>query len=236
VIFTGGTIARLAALGHRCVVVIATSGELGVAAHDEAPLGRVRERETAAACEILGAARVAFLGYTDSGLAAMGDERPGGAFSMADVGAAAERLAAILIEESAGALVIYDDGGIYRHPDHIAVHHVGVAAATMASTTIVYEATVDREYLHFVETHLVGHALASLADPAPVGVPTVLVSTTVDVTGVIALKRSAMAAHTSQLPPTADVMTMNDETFTAVYGYEWYVRRGPEGIIDSLGM
>ena len=240
-IFTGGTIARLSADGHRTVVVVATSGELGLldAVHpgtSQNPLGAVREQETIMASAILGASRVEFLGYSDSGLAAMGEERPDGAFAEADIDEAADRLATILRDETASALVIYDDGGIYRHPDHVAVHHVGLAAAALAGVESVYEATVDREYLHFVETHLVGHALESLSEPGPVGVPTVLLSNTVDVRAVIAEKRAAISAHASQIPANADVMTMDDTTFAAVYGYEWYVRRGPAGVIDAISM
>ncbi|HRE00962.1 MAG TPA: PIG-L family deacetylase [Ilumatobacteraceae bacterium] len=243
-IFTGGTIARLSAAGHRCVIVIATSGELGTpaggheagddAADEGWELATIRRREAHRAAERLGAARIDFLGYSDSGLTAMG-EPPVGAFAVANVAEAASRLAQILVEEAASELVIYDDGGIYGHPDHLAVHRVGLAAAAMSSTETVYEATVDREYLHFVETHLVGHALDALGEPAPMGVPTVLLSATVDVRAVIDAKREAMAAHVSQLPPHAPVLTMDRETFAAVYGFEWFVRHGPAGLIDTLG-
>ncbi len=111
----------------------------------------------------------------------------------------------------------------------------------MAGTATVYEATVDREYLHFVETHLVGHAVQSLlgmevrTNAAPLGVPTVEVSITVDVCGQADVKRAAMAAHPSQIPAGSEALTMPAETLAGVYGYEWYVRAiGPAGPLDPL--
>src|SRR3954464_1255431 len=71
-IATGGTMAKAAKDGHRVVLVVATKGE-----HGEVPDGFLadgealwerRVRETHASAEILGAQRVEFLGYVDSGM------------------------------------------------------------------------------------------------------------------------------------------------------------------------
>ena len=67
-IFSGGTIARLAAAGHRVVVVMATSGGLGLEAGGNELLATVRGRELAEACRILGVAEVVLRDYEDSGL------------------------------------------------------------------------------------------------------------------------------------------------------------------------
>ena len=235
-IFTGGTIALLSDSGHRTVVVVATSGELGSTYWDEEALYPVREAEARRSCELLGVRRVEFLGYADSGIGSDAATRPAGAFGDAPIAEAAARLAVILADEEADALVIYDEGGIYGHPDHLNVHQVGLAAATATGVEIVYEATIDREYLHFVETHLIGHAVVALTDPAPAGVPSVLLSATVDVRPVIERKRAAMAAHASQIPADAEVLQMDGPTFAAVYGYEWFIRRGAVGPIDRLAM
>lgn len=235
-IFTGGTIARLAALGHRVTVVYLTNGD----ADPDGPLASVRVMEARAACELLGVARVEFLGQGDSGLDA-GSAPPTSSWH-ADQEVLAARLAGWLVEEQADALVLYDEGGIYGHPDHLVVHHVGHAAARLAGTPAVYEATVDREYLHFVETHLVGHAVQSLlgmevsaTNTAPLGVPTVEVTVTIDVREQAAAKRAAMAAHVSQIGPGSEPLSMAADTFEGVYGYEWYVRAdGPAGPLDPL--
>jgi LmbE family N-acetylglucosaminyl deacetylase len=132
-IATGGVMARAAAAGHRVVLVVATRGEHGEVDDgflDEGEaLGARRERETLASAEVLGAARVAFLGYTDSGMMGTPTNDDPGCFWRADVEEAAGRLAAILTEEGADILTVYDDNGGYGHPDHIQVHRVGLRAA-----------------------------------------------------------------------------------------------------------
>src|SRR5437588_670405 len=80
------------------------------------------------------------------------NDAPGSLWST-DAAEVASRLAAILDDEQAAALVTYDETGIYGHPDHLQVHRAAAMAASRAGTPTVYEATVDREYLHFVETH-----------------------------------------------------------------------------------
>jgi len=94
--------------------------------------------------------------------------------------------------------------------------------------------TVDREYLHFVDTHIIDHARESLPQLEHVGVPTVFVSTTVDVRSVLPQKKAAIAAHASQVDATSSLMTLSDDSFRNVYGYEWFVRTGPPGVIESL--
>jgi LmbE family N-acetylglucosaminyl deacetylase len=239
-IFTAGTMCLLSSGGHRVVLVVATGGELGVPHEDAAGpshLAAVRRDETAAAAGLLGVARTEFLGYHDSGMA--GDDAndaPGSLWST-DANEVAQRLAAILDEERAAALVTYDETGIYGHPDHLQVHKACALAATQAKTQTVYEATVDREYLHFVETHLVEQAI--LAGDlgmvrSHIGVPSVMITTAVDVTSELDRKRAAMAAHASQIPETTSAFQLGLEQFAAVYGWEWFVRRGPPGPIDEL--
>ena len=247
-IFTGGVMARLAQQGWRVVLVLATRGELGAAttaATSAANLGAERVAETRRAGELLGVSRIEFLGYHDSGLLGDAANTAPGAFWSADSDQAADRLAELLRVEAADALVVYDETGIYGHPDHVKVHEVGLRAAGLAGVECVYEATVDREYLHFVETHLVIEAGAArsrlgalggelgLAASA-IGKPTVLVSNTVDVRDLLDVKRAAMAAHRSQIPETASAMRLPTEAFAAVYGFEWFIRRGPPGPIDGL--
>ena len=67
-----------------------------------------------------------------------------------------------------------------------------------------------------------------------IGLPSVEVTTTIDVSGVLDRKRSAMACHGSQIPETTSAFQLGLEQFAAVYGWEWFVRRGPPGVIDQL--
>ena len=241
-IFTGGTMALLGARGIRVVLVLATEGERGLPSPlvgPGVPLSVRRVAETARAAERLGAERVEFLGYHDSGMAGDPANTAAGAFASASVDEAAERLRRILVEEEAAALVTYDAFGVYGHPDHVQVHRVAVLAAERAGVPTLYEATVDREYLHFVESHLVVEASRpergelGLA-ASGLGLSTVEIDCTVDVREVLATKRLAMADHASQIPEACSALRLPDSDFAAVYGFEWYARRGPSGPIDDL--
>src|ERR1700737_1829088 len=187
-ILTGGTMAKLAAAGHRVVLVSATRGEHGevddgVLAPGET-LGERRTGELQAAADTLGVARVAFLGFVDSGMMGTSENDAKESFWQADVSAAAQRLADLLTEEGAGVLVVYDDHGGYGHPDHIQVHRVGVRAAELARTSVVYEATIDRDrvvaMLERYRTERDGEDAPSI-DTSTFGVAATAVTTRVDV-------------------------------------------------------
>src|SRR5579863_299132 len=113
VIQTGGTMAKMAADGHRVVLVTATRGELG-----EVPDGLLAPGETLAerravelaeACAILGVARHEYLGYRDSGMAGEATNDDADCFWQADVDEAAARLVAILDDEGADVVATYDE-------------------------------------------------------------------------------------------------------------------------------
>jgi LmbE family N-acetylglucosaminyl deacetylase len=230
-ILVGGTLALAADAGHRVVLVFATRGGLGevadgVLAPGE-PLGDRREVEARRAAEILGVARVEFLGYADSGMAGDATNDAPDAFAGADLEEAAARLAEILRDEHAEALTVYDDHGGYGHPDHIQVHHVGRRAAALAGTHRVYAATVSREY--FVEfATTVGDLAEGMDVPDPeaidLGVADALITTRVDVTSVLDRKQAAMAAHGSQIPADSFFLALPPDQFRVAFGTEWYIR------------
>ena len=236
-IFSGGTIAALVARGHRVVLGVETGGELGLERPDVSHLGAHRRAEADAAAAALGVDALHFLGHHDSGMLGDPANTAPGAFFAASVDAAARELAEVLAAESVDALAVYDEHGIYGHPDHVQVHRVGVAAAAAAGVDCLYEMTVDREYLHFVETHLVEEAALAgdlgLAG-SRIGSASVEIDLAIDVRAHLTVKRAAMAAHASQLPEHAPVFALDDERFAEVYGWEWFLRLGPRGPLDDL--
>ena len=247
-IATGGTMAKLAAEGHRVVLVVATRGEHGEVADDFLSPGEAlwqrRERETEASGRVLGIARGEFLGYVDSGMMGTPENDAPGSFWQADVEEAAGRLAEILREEQADVLTVYDDDGNYGHPDHIQVHRVGVRAAELAGVDRVYESTIDRDYFRDVFARGAELGLPALpdaderADDAEfeMGKPAALITTRVDVRDVLDIKRRSMQAHASQIAETSFFLAMPPEAFAVMWGTECYIRRGaPEGTVeDSL--
>jgi LmbE family N-acetylglucosaminyl deacetylase len=165
---------------------------------------------------------VEFLGYLDSGM--MGDELNGrpGSFWTADVEEAARKLAAILEEEDAKALTIYDSFGGYGHPDHIQVHRVGKRAAEIAGTPAVYQATVSET--RFREA--MRRSGAEEPPPMEGAVPESEVTAEVDVAKYLDVKRAAMRAHASQIPEESFFLSLDDETFAHAFGVEYFIREG----------
>lgn len=241
-IATGGSMAKYAAEGHRVVLVVATRGEHGEVADGVLAPGEAlwerRVAETYESARILGVARVAFLGYVDSGMVGTPENDAPGSFWSADTDEAARRLAAILGEERAAVLVAYDENGNYGHPDHIKVHRVGVRAAELAGTPKVYEVTANRDHLKrmMAAAAASGERRAEDFDPSfieTLGVTEDRLTTCLDVRAYAGLKRRAMAAHASQIGETSFFLTMPEEAFVASFGYEWYIRRGaPPGIAE----
>ena len=133
---TSGTMARLVSEGHRVVTVYGTGGEHGEVPDDLAEgetLADRRRIEAEASAAVLGVSRVAWLGYTDSGMTGWEQNAWDGAFAAAPVDEAAGRLAAVLDEEGADVVVGYDWHGGYGHPDHVKVHGVVHAAGALAA-------------------------------------------------------------------------------------------------------
>jgi LmbE family N-acetylglucosaminyl deacetylase len=234
-IATGGTMAGLSEAGHRVVLVTATRGELGEIPDDLVDTGESladrRKAELTEACRILGVGRQVYLDYLDSGMAGeASNERPG-SFAAAGVEEAAPALAEVLVEEDADVLVIYDEHGGYGHPDHIQVHRVGIRAAELAATPVVYMTTMNRDFIRqvFAEAAASEQEIPEqAADGADtMGEPELRLTTEVDVGEWLEQKRQAMRAHASQISETSFFLSLPDEMFAKVWGREWYIRVRP---------
>jgi LmbE family N-acetylglucosaminyl deacetylase len=239
VISTGGTIARAVAEGHRVVLVVATNGDHGEVPDDLGPgetLVERRRAETEASARVLGIARVVWLGYADSGMTGWDQNEHPDSFHRADPQEAGARLAQVLRDESADVLTIYDWHGNYGHPDHIAVHRVGLAAARLLPEVRVLEATMNRDaFVRLIEAARAagvppGGLDADEFDPTgpaddgnPMGTPEAELTLAVDVSNHLAAKREAMRCHRSQIEDTSFFLQMPDDVFAASFGTEWFI-------------
>ena len=155
-ITTGGTLAALAEAGREPLLVTLTRGEQGEVvpgpfAHLQGTdaLAPHRQTELAAAIAMLGLERHAFLGveparaegyppaiYEDSGMewgpdgrAVAAPEASDDALTRAPAVEALNDLLAAAYRSGAQAIVSYDDGGGYGHPDHVFAHRLSRAVA-----------------------------------------------------------------------------------------------------------
>lgn len=157
---TGATMAHYAAAGAPVTLITCTRGEQGeiippelshLAADREDRLGEHRVGELAAAMAELGvtdhrlldeiAAGLPPVRYRDSGMAyapdgsviPAPDPRPE-AFAPAELDPAAQRAAAVIREVRPRAVITYDPGGGYGHPDHVQAHRVAMRAVELAAS------------------------------------------------------------------------------------------------------
>ncbi|MBV9325816.1 MAG: PIG-L family deacetylase [Chloroflexi bacterium] len=238
-ITTGGTLARCGAEGVRTIVVTCTTGDLGEV-RDPTLLGQdvaaLRSAELEAACRVLGVSRLVQLGYGDSGMAGTPENDRPTAFVRADVEQVAARLIAIVDAERPTVMVAYDETGGYGHPDHVRAHEVAVAAYRAAPPAIRprrlcfvrFPITWSRTFVAALRAAGIdapGSAPAG-ADAGPsvaeIGVPDDLVTAAVDVRAYLALKRSALACHASQMPPTHFLRRMPRGLAERVWSHEFF--------------
>ena len=249
-ISTGGAMARAAAEGHRVVLVVATDGAHGEVPDDLADgetLVDRRKEETNGSVAALGAHRVVFLGYTDSGMTGWDQNSDPDCFFQTELADAAERLAVILREEDADVLTAYDWHGNYGHPDHIKVHQVGHAAVDLLISEgrgiRLFEATMNRDRVITMMQQAMEMGVSppqndvdgEAFDPAgpaddgnPFGMPEAELTLEIDVSDFVAQKRAAIACHRSQISDQSFFLEMPEEAFTAMFGIESYIERGVE--------
>lgn len=238
-LLTSGTMARAAAEGHRVVVVVATDGDLGLAAGEFAGDGRLGERRMAELREsarALGVARVAHLGYADSGLDGEVLPDPPGRvrFVRASLDEAAGRLAELLREESVDVLLSYDRSGGYGHRDHVRVHEVGALAAQLAGTPRVLEATVPRDSIcRAIRLAAKVYRFPPEFDPEAFERSFSAreeITHRISVRRYAAFKRASMRAHASQASADdggdrtlAALLRIPRPLYDLVFGREWFI-------------
>lgn len=235
-LMTGGTLAMLSAAGHRVVLVTATSGAAGLAGGEPSSqsLAQRRRHELDCSAAALGVARVVHLDYADSGWTSSSGEQT--AFSTASVAEAAARLALILQDEAADILTVYDRHGGYGHLDHVRVHEVGHAAAVLADTPRVLQATLDRTL--FSRAVRVLQAIRLLPASTPVQRIDVWYAGREEITHRVPVrahasaKRNALKCHASQTsggrgPRTvAILLRLPRPVFRLICGTEWFIETG----------
>ena len=116
----GAVLTRFADAGATVSMLCFTHGEASTLGRSDRPLGEVRREELTAAAVVLGVSRVDLLDYPDGGLAEVPLER------------LATEVAAAAREVDADLLVVFDEGGITGHPDHVRATEAALEGAPLA--------------------------------------------------------------------------------------------------------
>lgn len=128
----GGTLALYAGRGYDTYYICATRGEAGTV--DEEHLNgfkdtaELRTAELMRAAKILGLKEVFFLGYRDSGMPGMEDNKHPDAQINHSIDEVAGRVVRYIRELKPDIVLTFDPIGGYKHPDHIHIHKATVLA------------------------------------------------------------------------------------------------------------
>ena len=234
-IFTAGVTSLYADRGYRVVLITCTNGQLGIddegregthPVHDDEATRSLRASELQRAAVVAGFGRVITLGYDDSGMVGWAQNTGPGAFMNADVDATAKVLAALFDEVGARVVLTYDERGFYGHPDHVMANVVTRRAFDFATSPqrLYYPVVPSSVMANFVDgAKARGLSLPAWVLDATLNVPDELVASTMDVRDYAKRKQLAIATHVTQID-NADLVTMDEELFTLLFGTEYYQR------------
>ena len=244
---TGGTLAKYADEGALTSIIYGTKGECGLIRDHNLKLmpwqtlADIRsQQELRNATALLKVGFVNFLGYRDSGMAGTADNEQVSAFCNADVEEACRRLVLNIRKLKPQVLVTYNENGGYGHPDHIMCNRVTHAAFELAADPEfawddgeepwqpkkLYHITQSRENFQRMAAMLAEAGLEPMfgnrRDPATVGTPDAEITTRIDVSNYVLLKRRALLQHRSQVAGTR-WETMPEDILKAGYSEECFM-------------
>jgi N-acetyl-1-D-myo-inositol-2-amino-2-deoxy-alpha-D-glucopyranoside deacetylase len=243
---TGGTLAKYAAESVMTSLITATKGECGEIRDPHlnmAPwqsLGIIRQNELKLATSVLKVNFVNFLGYRDSGMAGTEDNRHEDAFCNADPGEACRRLVLNIRKLRPQVLVTYDENGGYGHPDHMMCNRITTAAFDLAADPEfawddgeqpwqpkkLYHIAHSRESHQRAREALEARGLGDLVpmrrNHENYGLPDADISTRIDISPYVHLKRQALLCHRSQITG-GRWQKMPDDVLSQYYNEETYV-------------
>ena len=215
----GSVIASLVNAGAEVTVCCATRGEVGEA-HGVPPgadLGVVREAELRAAGAILGVTDFVLLGYLDSG---MTGDLAEGTLVAAPLVEVVGRVRVVVENLDPELVITLDPVNSDGHRDHVRIGEATTEACRGRAGTRVYYWTVSREMLRvwFAELARVQPDAGLLAldlDRSGVGRPDADITTVLDVSAFRSVRERAVAAHSSQRSPMADMPEHLVEAFVS---------------------
>lgn len=236
---TGGVLAKYSAEGIRTVVVTCTNGEFGDApgqvkpgsdGHDEQVVAQLRLSELRESCKILGVTDLELLGYHDSGMPDWDYRNRPDAFCNIPQELVAARIVSLIEQYRPQVVVSYDPMGAYQHPDH--VHAAQAAAAASAASPIpakFYQIAMRRSGWRKVRDAMIaaGEDVAEWEetpeDLEKMELEEQRITTTIDISDVLALKREALLSHASQIADSW-FSKIPADIAAEVFGQESFIR------------
>lgn len=247
----GGALAAHAGRGVSVRLVTATLGEEGEIRQSGAAtretLASVRRAELSCSARTLGLADPVVLGYRDSGMAGT----PANSYPEAFINASGEEVVERLVEEirrfRPQVVLTFEPGGLYGHPDHIAIsRHTTEAFHKAAESGAFPRQLSNRLQPHraarlFYSARPVGFRMEMalklreagvdflLPSPerAAEGTPLAEIHLEMDVTDQLEAKMACILCHRTQVAPDWPYNKVPREVSASILGREHYIRGWP---------
>jgi LmbE family N-acetylglucosaminyl deacetylase len=237
---TGGVLASYSDEGIRTVVVTCTNGEFGDApggikpgqdGHEEQAVAELRLAELRQSCKILGVSDLELLGYHDSGMPDWDYKDRPEAFCNVSLADVAARIGVLLEKYRPQVVVVYDDKGMYQHPDHV---HSSLAAQKAVADTGI-PAKLYLSAMRGSDFEKLWNALRERGIEVPMdremtpderkkmAADEARITTTVDIHSVMERKGQALQAHASQIQESW-FSKIPPEIAMTVFGRENFIR------------
>ena len=247
----GGAIAMHTARGVRTRLVTATSGELGEirqpGSATRETIGEVRRAELEKAVVELGIESHDVLNYRDSGMAGWDDNHHPRAFVQADEHEVVARLVFEIRRFRPQVILTFEPGGLYGHPDHIAIcnhattafhlaadatafpHHMAIGIRPHQTERLFYSGRPQGFRVRMAQALRAAGVDFPMppADRADDGCDPADVHITMDVAAGLDAKFACIKQHFTQLQPDWPYERVPRSVAEAVMGIEHYIRAWP---------
>jgi len=248
----GGSLAAHAARGVEIRLVTATSGEEGEIRQDGAAtretLGSIRRVELSCAVQALGLAGHRVLGYRDSGMA--GTEP--NSYPNAYINVPDEEMVEQLVEEirrfQPQVVLTFEPGGLYGHPDHIAISRQATEAVRRSGNADAYPDQIAHGLDAYAPARLFYSARpqgfrmewaqtlrnAGIDFPLPSperakeGTPPKEIHLEMDLDGQLERKMACILCHRTQVAADWPYHRVSRDVTRTVLGREYYIRAFPQ--------
>lgn len=227
-----GTVARYRAEGVRTVLVCCTGGEEGDILNPAMDLPEIREnlpavrmRELSTAASIIGYDETVMLGYRDSGMPDSPANANPASFASAPLEEATGRLVEVIRRTRPQVILAYhEDQRRYPHPDHLRAHDIATAAfvasgdpsafpragASWQPSKLYYSVwssgraiALHEKFLELGIESPFDQSRLSAPEEDPEKESQERPVTRIDVSAYENVRRSALAAHATQIDPTS---------------------------------
>ena len=235
----GGTLAALAAGGHRVTLICATNGDVGEisdpALATPETLPSVRQGELRAAMDLTGILDVRFLNYRDSGMVGWEDNEHPMSLFQAPGEKVVQQIEAVIRELRPDLVITHDPTGGYGHPDHVTICQRTEAAVERCRDEkgpLLYYVCFPRSFFQRMWNKMIELGLRppfSADDTEALGTPDGEVTTILDVGRYVGTKKESLERHRTQIERDGPFSQLPQEFMDEIMSSEFFQLAPIEG-------